>query len=386
MTKILVAGAGQAACQLAISLRQGGFEGAIDLYGEEAHPPYERPPLSKAVLKGEQEPARTFLRPETFYREQHIGLHLGQRLCADALPDHDVLVLATGMRPRVLPGYPEAKVHVLRSLEDTARLQRAIQESAKVLILGAGFIGLEVAAALSGKVASIDVYDLAAQVMGRAAAPPVAAAAQAALESKGVAFHMGASITPEAADAYDLILMAVGGVANDDLAADLGLCEPGQLKVDLNGQVLRSAAGTPQDDQVPCYAIGDVAIAAHDFLDQPLRLESVDQAVYGAKCVAAHILGQARPTAAAPWFWSFQGDWKLQMVGIWTPDLRVVPFGGTPGGEAFSLFGFSGDRLQAVQCVNRAADFAAARRLVGKDLPGFENQITALDFKLKQLF
>ena len=374
MTRVLIAGAGQAACQLAVSLRQGGFDGTLDIYGDETQPPYERPPLSKAVLKGEQVPERTFLRPAAFYEAQSIGLHLGQRLRADALPDHDILVVATGLRPRVLPNYPKAKVHVLRSLEDTARLQEAIRAETKVLILGAGFIGLEVAAALWQRVARIDVYDLAPQVMGRAAAPEVATAAQAALEGKGVSFHLRASLSPDQADAYDLILMAVGGVANDELAVDLGLCAPGQLRVNKDGQV---------KDGV--YAIGDVAIAQHDFLNQPLRLESVDQAIYGAKCVAAHILGQPRPAAAAPWFWSFQGDWKLQMVGIWEAGLRSVAFGGQPGSEAFSLFGFSGERLTAVQCVNRAADFAAARRLVGRDLPDFAEQITAPDFKLKKL-
>ncbi len=372
--KVLIVGAGQAGMQCAVSLRQGGFEGSIDLYGEEAEPPYERPPLSKAVLKGEQEAERTYLRPKTFYADQNITLHLGQRLSADNLPEHDALVIATGMRPRILPGYNPEKTHVLRTLADTARLQGAVAAEAKVLILGAGFIGLEVAAALADKVDQIDIFDLAPQVMGRAAAPAVAASAQASLEARGVTFHMGQSISADEAEAYDLILMAVGGMPNDELAVDLNLCEPGTLSVDLNGQV---------KDGI--YAIGDVAISAHDFLASPLRLESVDQAVYGAKCVAAHILGQPRPAAAAPWFWSFQGDWKLQMVGIWSAELRVVPFGGMPGEAAFSLFGFEGDTLKAVQCVNRPADFAAARRLLGKDLPGFEAQSAEEGFKLKAL-
>ena len=378
MTRLIVAGAGQAACQLAISLRQGGFEGTIDLYGEEAHPPYERPPLSKAVLKGEQSPERTFLRPESFYTDQKIGLHLGTRLTASTLPAHDILVLATGMRPRVLPGFPPERTHVLRTLDDTARLQAAVRAESKVLVLGAGFIGLETAAALADKVASIHIYDLAAHPMGRAAAPAVAASSQAALEAKGVAFHMGQSLATSAQ--FDLILMAVGGQANDELAVDLGLCAPGQLRVDVNGQVRVDGQA-----RAGLYAIGDVALTDHDFLPQPQRLESVDQAIYGAKCAAAHILGQDRPAAAPPWFWSFQGDWKLQMVGLWRPDVRVVPFGGAPGQAAFSLFGFDGDRLSAVQCVNRAADFAAARRLVGRDLPDFADRIGEPDFKLKML-
>ena len=371
---VLIVGAGQAGMQCALSLRQGGFAGTIDLYGEEAAPPYERPPLSKAVLKGEQEAARTFLRPEAFYAEHNIGLHLGQRLRADRLPECDALVLATGMRPRVLPGYNPEKTYVLRTLADVARLQGAVREDAKVLVLGAGFIGLEFAAALADKVAQMHVFDLATQVMGRAAAPAVAASAQAQLEACGVTFHMGRSASPQQSEAYDLILMALGGVPNDDLAVDLGLCPPGKLTADQNGQVCQGI-----------YAIGDVAISAHDFLDQPRRLESVDQAIYGAKCAAAHILGQPRPPAAAPWFWSFQGAWKLHMVGIWSPDLRVVPFGGVPGEGAFSLFGFSGDRLKAVQCVNRVPDFAVARRLVNRDLPHFASRSAGQGFQLKTL-
>ncbi len=380
MTRLIVAGAGQAACQLAISLRQGGFTGTIDLYGEEAHLPYERPPLSKDVLKGEQSPERTVLRPDSFYADQKIGLHLGTRLTANALPAHDILVLATGMRPRVLPGFPPERTHVLRTLDDTTRLRAAVYAEAKVLVLGAGFIGLETAAALADKVASIDIYDLAAHPMGRAAAPAVAASSQTVLEAKGVAFHMGQSLATEAAAQFDLILMAVGGQANDDLAVDLGLCAPGQLRVDVNGQVQVDG-----HTRAGLYAIGDVALTDHDFLPQPQRLESVGQAIYGAKCAAAHILGQDRPAAAAPWFWSFQGDWKLQMVGLWQPDLCVVPFGGIPGAASFSLFGFDGDRLSAVQCVNRAADFAAARRLVGQDLPDFARRIAEPGFKLKML-
>jgi len=375
MERVLIVGGGQAALQCAVSLRQGGFTGAISLYGDEAVLPYERPPLSKAVLKGEQAPERTLLRPAAFYEEQDIALHLGQRLTAATLPEHDILVLATGMRPRVLPGYPEDKTHVLRTLADAAALGEAVSQAKRVLILGAGFIGLEVAAAVAGKVDEVDVYDLAPQVMGRAAAAQVSASAQANLEAAGVRFFLEQSISPEAAAAYDLILMAVGGQANDDLAVELGLSTPGQLEVDEDGRVR---------DRI--YAIGDVAISAHPFLDQPLRLESVDQAIYGAKCVAAHILGQPRPAAAPPWFWSFQGEWKLQMVGIWSPGLRVVPFGGQPGEAAFSLFGFEGETLKTVQCVNRPADFAAARRLVGKTLPDFEAMSAREGFKLKELF
>ena len=373
-TKILIAGAGQAACQLAISLRQNGYDGSIDLYGEEAHLPYERPPLSKSILKGEQPLERSFLRPERFYKENDIGLHLGQALSPRTLANHDILVLATGMRARILPGYNPDKTFVLRTLDDTVTLQKAIHPKAKVLVLGAGFIGLEVAAALANKVAQIHVYDLAKQVMGRVAAPQVAKAAQASLETSGVHFHLGQSITPSHADTFDLILMAVGGIPNDDLAVELGLCEPGELTVDVNGF---AADGI--------YAIGDVALSEHDFLDQPTRLESVDQAIYGAKCAAAHILSQPRPTAEPPWFWSFQGDWKLQMVGVWHADFRVVLFGGKPGEKSFSLFGFRGDKLMAVQCVNRTADFAAARRLVGKNLPGFDTQSGKADFILKTL-
>ena len=369
---VLIIGAGQAGMQCAVSLRQGGFSGKIDIYGDEPHVPYERPPLSKAVLLGTQDAERTHLRPKSFYEEQNIGLHLGTRLSAETLPPHDTLVIATGTSARTLPGFEGA--HVLRSLDDTARLQQSIDPTKKVLIIGAGFIGLEVAAALHDKVASIDVYDLGNQVMGRAAAPAVAASSQDALTAKGVSFHMESSITPEEAEAFDLVLVAIGAVANDQVAVEMGLCEPGQLSANKDALVREHI-----------YAIGDVTLAEHDFLPQAMRLESVDQAVYAAKCAAAHILGAERPAAAAPWFWSFQGDWKLQMVGIWSSDLRVVPFGGEVGSQSFSLFGFSGDTLCAVQCVNRAPDFAAARRLVGKDLPDFETQIEADDFKLKQL-
>ena len=142
--------------------------------------------------------------------------------------------------------------------------------------------------------------------MGRSTAPEVAQSAQNAPETKGVRVHLNTVPSPHQAADYDLVLVAVGAQANDELAVDLGLCSPGYLQADKDGLV-----------QSKIYAIGDVAIADHDFLSIPQRLESVDQAVYSAKCAAAHILGQPRPPAAAPWFWSFQGDWKLQMVGQW---------------------------------------------------------------------
>ena len=371
--RVLIVGAGQAGMQCAVSLRQGGFTGPIQMYGDEPHVPYERPPLSKAVLLGSQEAERTHLRPKSLYEEHDIELHLNTRMSAKTLPAHDTLVIATGASARLLPGFENA--YVLRSLDDTARLKQAVDPSKKVLIIGAGFIGLEVAAALHDIVTSIDVFDLGSQVMGRAAAPAVADSSKAALEAKGITFHMESSISAEQAAAFDLVLVAIGAVANDQLAVEMDLCAPGQLIVNKDALVRDGI-----------YAIGDVALTEHDFLPRAMRLESVDQAIYGAKCAAAHILGTQRPAAAAPWFWSFQGDWKLQMVGIWSNDLRVVPFGGDVGSSSFSLFGFDGDRLTAVQCVNRAPDFAAARRLVGKELPDFEVQIQAEGFKLKQLF
>jgi len=374
MTNVVIIGAGQAACQTAVSLRQGGFNGAINLYGDELYLPYERPPLSKAVLTGDQEPERTLLRSEAYYLENKIGMHLGQTITVQNLPSYDILVLATGMSPRTLSGFPASKTHVLRTINDAERLRLSVARDTRVLILGAGFIGLEAAAALAGKVNEIKVYDLASQVMGRAAAEPIASSAQIALEAKGITFCLQKSVSAEEADSYDLILIAVGGEANDQLAVELGLCEPGKLKADRNSLVA---------DNI--YAVGDVAIAQHNFLPQPARLESVDQAIYSAKCAAAHILGNELPPAAAPWFWSFQGDWKLQMVGIWCSDLRPVFYGGQPGDQSFSVFGFRNDKLIAAQCVNRPADFAASRRLVGIDYPNFDQRIQEEGFKLKML-
>jgi 3-phenylpropionate/trans-cinnamate dioxygenase ferredoxin reductase component len=378
---VIIVGAGHAGFQAAASLRQSGFKDRILLLNDEAHLPYQRPPLSKAYLKGAGSPDSLMFRPQKFYADQTIELMAGHATAIDraarrlmlasgAALDYGHLVLATGARNRLLdiPNASLPEVRYLRILDDSEDLRQRLVVSKRVVVIGAGFIGLEFAATARIKGLEVDVLELASRVMARAVTAEVSDYFQQQHGAAGIRIHLGVQATAIEAHggkvtgvslsdgrhiAADLVLVGVGVLPNVELAAEAGLAVASGIIV--NDRLLTSDPGIS--------AIGDCALFDSPRFGGSLRLESVQNATDHARCVAARLTGDDKPYDGQPWFWSDQGDDKLQMVGL-TAGYDQVVMRGDPAQKAFSAFCYKEGRLAGIESVNRAGDHMFGRRLL----------------------
>jgi 3-phenylpropionate/trans-cinnamate dioxygenase ferredoxin reductase subunit len=379
---VLIAGAGHAGFQVAASLRQHGYKERICLINDEAHLPYQRPPLSKAYLKGEGRPDSLMFRPDKFYRDQNIELiadraaaiDRGARrlmLASGSSLDYGHLVLATGARNRLLdlPNANLADVRYLRILDESEALRRQIASGQRVVVIGAGFIGLEFAATARAKGLEVDVIELGARVMARAVTAEISDYFQERHTAAGIRIHLGVQATSIESDGTnvtgvslsdgrhvpaDLVVVGVGVLPNVELAAEAGL--PVAAGIIVDEQLLTS------DPDIS--AIGDCALFASPRFGASLRLESVQNATDHARCVAARLTGDARTYDGLPWFWSDQGDDKLQIAGLTTGYDRVV-LRGDRGQRSFSAFCYKSAQLVGVESINRASDHVFGRKILG---------------------
>jgi 3-phenylpropionate/trans-cinnamate dioxygenase ferredoxin reductase subunit len=383
MTKVLIIGAGHAGGTAAALLRQYGHEGPIVLTGEEPEPPYQRPPLSKAWLKGEADLEALLLRPEDFYAGQGIELRLGVTAAAidaaaktvtfaDGLVEpYDALILATGSTARKLtiPGADRPDLLELRTLADAERLKAALGPGRQLAVVGGGYVGLEAAASARALGADAVIIERMDRVLARVASEPLSDFFTRYHRAHGVQVLTSAEVTAfedggvRLADGRlieaDAILVGVGAAACDQLAATAGLtCEAGVV-VDESAQTSDPAI----------WAIGDVTfrpIPVHGGLRQ--RLESVPNALEQAKQAAAAITGRPAPTPEVPWFWSDQYDVKLQIAGLPQGADRQV-LRGDPDKAAFAVFHLTRDRIVCVEAVNAPAEFMAGRQMIGRETP-----------------
>ncbi len=383
MTKVLIIGAGHAGGSAAALLRQYGFEGEIVLAGEEAAAPYQRPPLSKAWLKGEAGLEDLLLRPESFYAEQKIDLRTGVTATAidadaksvtfadGAVEAYDVLILATGSMARKLaiPGADRPGLLELRTLDDAERLKSVLAPGKRLAVVGGGYVGLEAAASARALGAEAVVIERMDRVLARVASQTLSTFFTDLHRRHGVEILTGVEVAGfedggvRLADggliAADAILVGVGALAREALARTAGLaCE--------NGVVVDETART-SDPAI--YAIGDAThrpIPVHG--GRMHRLESVPNALEQAKQAAAAIVGRAVPAPEVPWFWSDQYDVKLQIAGLpFDADRQVVR--GDPATGGFAVFHLNGDRIVCVEAVNAPAEFMGGRLLIGKATP-----------------
>ncbi len=397
---VLIAGAGHAGFQLAASLRQHGYGGRVCLINDEAHLPYQRPPLSKAYLKGEGRPDSLMFRPDKFFRDQTIEL-IGDRavsidraahkllLASGAWLDYGHLVLATGARNRLLdiPNANLADVRYLRILDESEVLRQRIATARHVVVIGAGFIGLEFAATARIKGLEVDVVELGARVMARAVTAEISDYFQNRHTAAGIRIHLGVQATSIESDGThvtgvslsdgrhvpaDLVVVGVGVLPNVELAGEAGLPVASGIIVD--EQLLTS------DPDIS--AIGDCALFASPRFGGSLRLESVQNATDHARCVAARLTGNAKPYDGQPWFWSDQGDDKLQIAGLTTGYDRVM-VRGDPAQKSFSAFCYKAGRLVGIESVNRAADHVFGRKILGMNRSIEPEQAADLSFDLK---
>lgn len=406
MTKpsVVIIGAGQAGLQVVASLREAKFEGKLVLVGDEPHAPYQRPPLSKGYLLGDTNLAQLTLRPEQFFSQHAIELITGKHAIAidrgrklvafedDSLLAYDHLVLATGARNRPLqvPGAELKNIFYLRSLDEAIALKPTLTPGKKAVVIGAGFIGLEFAASAKKHGLDVTVLDVADRPMARAASKTMSGIFAREHEKLGIELSFGTQVmhllgeggkvsAVETVDGRvlpaDLVVIGIGVIPNVQLAAT------SMLKVE-DGILVDPLMRTSDPD---ISAIGDVAAHVNPFGPaEHLRLESVQNAMDQARCVAARLLGKPAPYHAVPWFWSNQGALALQMTGIPRADCQEV-VRGDPAGTACSVFSFHEGKLVYVESLNRAADHMISRRLLSTGAPITPEQAGDTSVELKSL-
>ncbi|MEA2931141.1 MAG: 3-phenylpropionate/trans-cinnamate dioxygenase ferredoxin reductase component [Hyphomicrobiales bacterium] len=381
---VVIIGAGQAAAQLVASLRQGGYAGAIRMIGDEPYAPYQRPPLSKKFLTERPAAETLYFRAENFWREQGVTLDVGTpvaavdraarrvKLADGRSADYETLVLATGTRARGLPvpGAHLPGVFSLRKIDDVRRLRGPLDEARRVVIVGGGYIGLEVAAVVRGEGREVAVLEAEERVMKRVTSPVMSTFMQDVHRGRGVDVRLGARLAGVEGEGRvrevrladgttlpaDLVLMAVGARPNDDLAQAAGLaCQDGVV-VDAHGRTADTAI----------YAAGDCTRFPSRRYGRALRLECVQNAIDQAKAVAAAILGKPQPYDPVPWFWSDQYELKLQMAGLSDgyDDAQTV---GEPAAARFSVEYRKDGRLIAVDAVNDGRAYMGGRKRIAQE-------------------
>ena len=378
---VVIVGAGQAGSEAAVALRQNQYRGRILLIGDEPQLPYRRPPLSKAFLSGEATLESLLIRGAEAYAKQDIQVleHMGVRAISRTAKhvevddgrvfSYDKLILATGGRPRrlSLPGADKPNVHYVRTIADVLSLKDGFLPDKRLVVIGGGYIGLEAAAVGIKKGLQVTVLEALPRVLARVAAPELSAFYEAAHRRRGVDIRTGVGIASlrggkrveevELTDGSvlpaDLIIAGIGLIPNAELAEAAG------LRVD-NGIVVDALSQSSDPD---ILAVGDVAQHENRFFGRSLRIESVPSAQEQARTAALTICGKPTEHAAVPWFWSDQFDLKLQMVGL-SQGYDQFVIRGDSSSESFSAFYLAQGVVISAECVNRAPDFAIAKRLV----------------------
>ncbi|MGA9659708.1 MAG: FAD-dependent oxidoreductase [Asticcacaulis sp.] len=382
---VVIIGAGHAGGAAAGYLRQYGYGGGITLIGAEPYLPYQRPPLSKAWLKGEAALDDLYLRGDTFYADQAIDVRTDTIVTAIAPASqtlslstgdqmaYDHLILATGSksRPFAVKGADRVPHHTLRTLDEAEGLKNALRSEQRIGLIGAGYVGLEVAASARHLGCHVTLFERESRILARVASQVLSDFFTDMHTGRGASLILDAQITDLSLGAndtkivhladgrtheFDLLLVGIGALAHDDLASSAGLNCANGIVVD--DQARTSAAHI--------FAIGDVTARTLPFYDGRFRLESVPNALEQAKQAAAAITGHKPPVIETPWFWSDQYEFKLQIAGLLRTDCRAI-VRGDPAEGAFSVFHLDNEnRLKTAECVNRPTDFMAAKLLIAK--------------------
>ncbi|MEI6440512.1 MAG: FAD-dependent oxidoreductase [Alphaproteobacteria bacterium] len=401
---IVIIGAGHAGGTAAALLRQYDFQGPITLIGEEPIPPYQRPPLSKAWLKGEADADSLALKPLEFYAQNKIDFRPNVRVTAIdrqakglTLSDgtslsYDIAILATGARPIRLsiPGADLDGVLELRTAADAEALKAALGPGKTVAIVGGGYIGLEAAASARSLGANVIILEREARILARVACETLSTFFQTYHEAKGVKFELGASAKGFAGNegkvtgvtladgrilACDLVLVGVGVAPNEELAKAAGLdCA--------RGVVVNLEART-SDPSI--FAIGDVAQRPMPIYENRMfRMESVPNALEQAKQAACAITGRPTPAGETPWQWSDQYDLKLQIAG-YPFDADQILVRGDPTSNKFAIFHLKGDQLQSVEAINSPPEFMMGRQLIGNRKPVNASRLADTSISMKEV-
>jgi 3-phenylpropionate/trans-cinnamate dioxygenase ferredoxin reductase component len=381
MERVVIIGAGQAGCQAVATLRAEGFAGPITMVGDEPYAPYQRPPLSKTYLMGTMERDRLFLKPDAFYAQAECQTIYGVPVVSinrDAkevsLADgrvlgYDKLLIATGARVREIriPGADLAGLHYLRSIADVDALRPAFQSAKTLVVVGGGYIGLEVAAVARKYDLAVTVIEALDRVMARAVSRPVSEFYERVHREAGVVFHMRTAVEGfEGSEKLagvraggrvfpaDIALIGIGVLPNCEIAQDAGLhCDDG-IRVDKFCVTADPAI----------FAAGDCT-RHHGRNGDLIRLESVQNAIDQAKHAALAMVGKSTPYNEVPWFWSDQYDLKLQIAGLAKPGDEIV-LRGDPSLRKFAVFHLRDGAVAAVEAVNAAPEYMIGRKLIAE--------------------
>ncbi|MEE4284046.1 MAG: FAD-dependent oxidoreductase [Pseudomonadales bacterium] len=384
MSGMVIIGAGHAAGQAAASLRQAKYEGPITIIGDEPHVPYQRPPLSKQYLSGEQSLDRVYLRPASFYEDKNISLKLNTTATAIDRDNktvsldngetlaYDKLIISTGSRPRMLSieGSDLPGIHYLRTIADVDAIRAEMAPGKSLVIVGGGYIGLEVASVGVEQGLNVHVLEMESRILQRVTTPEMSAYYHQLHTSRGVHIHTDTGVTGFSGDSQvrkvlcgdtefdaDLVIVGIGIIPNVELAQDAG------LEVD-NGIVVDDHCRTSDPD---IYAAGDCSNHPNPLLNRRLRLESVPNAMEQARVSVENMLGGDKVYAAIPWFWSDQYELKLQMVGF-SADGSSQIVRGDMAENQFAVFYLDDGKVVAADAVNSPKEFMVCKQLIGKSV------------------
>ena len=402
MENLLIIGAGQSAIQCISTLKKEGYSGSITLVGEEEHLPYQRPPLSKGFLEDSLNKERLYFKKLEFFTENKVQLYLGLSaekleidnqkvyLSDNSVLEFDKLVFATGSRVRYLdfPGSELKSIFYLRDLDDAEAIKKDLETSENLVIIGAGYIGLEAAAIAAKKNKKVTIIEMADRVMNRTVDPQISEYYLNLHESYGVKFHFNTSLETinEVSNSLevvcsdgtevkaDSVLIGAGVVPNIELAEEAGInCD--------NGIIVNEFGQTNFKN---IYACGDCTNHPNKILNKNLRLESVHNAMEQAKTVASSLMNNPMEYNQVPWFWSDQYDHKLQIVGL-SGDHDVVTMRGNTNDAKFMLFYTKDEELIAVDAINKPKEFLISRKLVSNKVKIKPNVISDLNTNLNDL-
>ena len=402
MENLLIIGAGQSAIQCISTLKKEGYSGSITLVGEEEHLPYQRPPLSKGFLEDSLNKERLYFKKLEFFTENKVQLYLGLSaekleinnqkvyLSDNSVLEFDKLVFATGSRVRLLdfPGSELKSIFYLRDLDDAEAIKKDLETSENLVIIGAGYIGLEAAAIAAKKNKKVTIIEMADRVMNRTVDPQISEYYLNLHESYGVKFHFNTSLETinEVSDSLevvcsdgtevkaDSVLIGAGVVPNIELAEEAGInCD--------NGIIVNEFGQTNFKN---IYACGDCTNHPNKILNKNLRLESVHNAMEQAKTVASSVMNNPMEYNQVPWFWSDQYDHKLQIVGL-SGDHDMVTMRGNTNDAKFMLFYTKDEELIAVDAINNPKEFLISRKLVSNKVKIKPKVISDLNTNLNDL-
>ena len=402
MENLLIIGAGQSAIQCISTLKKEGYSGSITLVGEEEHLPYQRPPLSKGFLEDSVNKERLYFKKLEFFTENKVQLYLGLSaekleidnqkvyLSDNSVLEFDKLVFATGSRVRLLdfPGSELKSIFYLRDLDDAEAIKKDLETCENLVIVGAGYIGLEAAAIAAKKNKKVTIIEMADRVMNRTVDPQISEYYLNLHESYGVKFHFNTSLETinEVSNSLevvcsdgtevkaDSVLIGAGVVPNIELAEEAGInCD--------NGIIVNEFGQTNFKN---IYACGDCTNHPNKILNKNLRLESVHNAMEQAKTVASSVMNNPMEYNQVPWFWSDQYDHKLQIVGL-SGDHDMVTMRGNTNDAKFMLFYTKDEELIAVDAINNPKEFLISRKLVANKVKIKPKVISDLNTNLNDL-